>query len=98
LFTGKAGRPPRESIVFYVNNELFGAKWRNWKMLLKDIDGDTQAVRTLNYPSIYNLIIDPKEQDPLRTATFNTWSAVPLAQVIADHQASLAADPGSPAP
>lgn len=98
FFAGITERSPRESIVIYVNNELYGAKWRNWKILTKQIADDNQTVQTLNFPSIYNLVVDPKEQDPLRTSTFNTWSAIPLDQVIEDHLASLADDPGSPDP
>lgn len=97
FMAGGAQRSARESLVIYVNNELFGAKWRDWKMLTKQIDDDTQTVRTLSFASVYNLVIDPKEQDPLRTATFNTWSAIPLAKVMEDHLKSLASDPGLPA-
>ena len=32
-------------------------------MLLKEIDEDSYAVLNMAYPSIYNLIVDPKEED-----------------------------------
>jgi hypothetical protein len=44
---------------------------------------------THNFPSIYHLVIDPKEEDSLETATLNTWVEAPLAQVVEDHKASL---------
>lgn len=96
LLSGKSDKSPRESIVIYVNNALFGAKWRNWKILYQEIGRDGQSIRAQNFPSIYNLIIDPKEEDPFRTATLNTWVEGPLSQVVTDHKASLEADPGSP--
>ena len=52
----------RESLVIYIGNTLFGAKWRDWKILLKEMDSDTYAVKDIAYPSIYNLIVDPKER------------------------------------
>ncbi len=98
LLTGKTERSPRESMVIYVNNALYGAKWHNWKILYQEIGHDTQSILTHNFPSIYNLVIDPKEEDPLETATLNTWVEAPLAQVVEDHKASIKADPGSPGP
>ncbi len=64
FLTGKAKKSDRESIVIYIGNELFGVKWRNWKMLIKEIDEDSYAIQKMAYPSIYNLLIDPKEEAP----------------------------------
>lgn len=98
LLTGKTERSPRESMVIYVNNALYGAKWHNWKILYQEIGRDNQSILTHNFPSIYNLVIDPKEEDPLETATLNTWVEAPLSQVVEDHKASLKADRGAPGP
>ena len=40
FFMGKTKKSSRESLVIYIGNELFGAKWRNWKILLKEMDED----------------------------------------------------------
>ncbi|MEE9582509.1 MAG: hypothetical protein V3W36_06160, partial [Acidimicrobiia bacterium] len=64
LLMGKSEKSARESIVIYVSNELFGVKWHNWKMLLKDLDEQSYAVRTLAYPTFYNQVVDPKEEHP----------------------------------
>jgi hypothetical protein len=47
-----------------IGNELFGVKWRNWKLFLKEIDEDSYAIRNMAYPTIYNLFVDPKEEVP----------------------------------
>ena len=78
-------------------NELFGVKWRNWKMLLKEIDEKSYAIQNMAYPSIYNLIVDPKEEEPEKFYLDDTWVDTPLWQVIEDHQISIAQDAGSPA-
>ena len=96
FLTGKTEKSPRESMVIYIGNELFGAKWRNWKMLIKEIDEDSYAIQKMAYPSIYNLIVDPKEEMPEAFYLDDTWVDAPLWQVIEDHQASIAKDAGAP--
>ena len=56
------------------------------------------AVRELAYPSVFNLIVDPKEEVPELNYLNDTWVDVPLYQVLEDHEASIAADLGSPDP
>jgi len=94
---GKAKKSARESMVIYLTGELFGAKWRNWKILLKELD-DGYAIKKIAYPSIYNLIIDPKEEEPEKFFLDDTWIEFPLYRVIEEHQASMEKDPGTPDP
>ncbi len=94
---GKSEKSARESVIIYIGNELFGVKWRNWKLLLKQMDEHSPyAVRTLAYPSIYNLLVDPKEEVPELNYLADTWVDFPLYQVMEDFQASLEKDPGTP--
>ena len=79
-------------------NELFGAKWRNWKILLKEMDDDGHGIKKMAYPSVYNLIVDPKEEVPELNYLNDTWVDFPLYQVIEDHLASIEQDPGAPNP
>ncbi|MEM9313772.1 MAG: sulfatase-like hydrolase/transferase [Pseudomonadota bacterium] len=98
FFSASSAKSPRESMVIYIGNELFGAKWRNWKMLVKDIGEKNYAVQTLAYPSYYNLIVDPKEEEPEKFYLDDTWVDGPLWEVIEAHEASLQADAGTPDP
>ncbi len=97
---GKSEKSARESVIIYIGNELFGVKWRNWKLLLKNIDKDKDGytIRKLVYPTIYNLLADPKEEMPELNYLNDTWVDFPLYQVLEDHQASIEADPGAPDP
>jgi len=94
---GRAGKSARESIIIYVANNLFGAKWRNYKILFKGI-GSQQEIINYAYPAYYNLITDPKEQDPYESYALDTWIDVPLYQVIENFEASLEKDTGTPDP
>ena len=48
--------------MIYVGNDIHGVKWRNWKMMFKEMDIGDGPVRELSIPRIYNLVIDPKEE------------------------------------
>jgi len=96
---GKSEKSPRESMVIYVGDQLFGAKWRNWKILIKELNEENYTIQSGDYyPAIYNLLKDPKEE--IRELFFldDTWAEHPLWQVIEDHEASIEADPGAPGP
>jgi len=95
---GKSKTSARESVIIYIGNELFGAKWRNWKILLKEINENSYGVSTMAYPSVYNLLVDPKEEVPELNYLNDTWVDFPLYQVLEDHEASIAEDPGAPDP
>jgi arylsulfatase len=98
FMTGKSEKSAREAIIIYVDNTLFGVKWRNWKMLFKEIDDESYAIENLAYPTFYNLLVDPKEEQPGRNYNLDTWVDYPMWQVIEDFQESLEEDPGTPDP
>ena len=95
---GESSKSARESVVIYLGNVLFGVKWRNWKLLLREMDEDTYAIQEMAYPSVYNLIVDPKEEVPELNYLNDTWVDFPLYQVLEDHEASIEEDPGAPDP
>ena len=98
FFTGTSEQSARDSLVIYIGNTLFGAKWRNWKILLREMDEDGYGIKEMAYPSVYNLIVDPKEEVPELNYLNDTWVDFPLYQVIEDHELSLENDPGAPGP
>jgi arylsulfatase len=95
---GKSEKSARESLVIYIGNELFGVKWRNWKLLIKEMDEDGYGIKNMAYPTVYNLLVDPKEEVPELNYLNDTWVDFPLYQVLEDHQASIEKDSGTPDP
>ena len=66
-------------VLVYVGNQLFGAKWRNWKILIKELDEESHAIQSGDYyPAIYNLLKDPKEEVPELFYLDDTWVDYPL--------------------
>jgi arylsulfatase len=97
FFTGATEQSKRESVVVYVGKELYGVKWRDWKMMVKEVStigGD--AVRSYGVPLFYNLLLDPKEEHPVLNAPPNFWVRYPAGQVLVDHAKSLQEEPPIP--
>src|SRR5210317_656760 len=38
FFLGKKKKSGRESVVIYMGNDIYGIKWRNWKLLTKELE------------------------------------------------------------
>ena len=97
FFMGETDESARESVVVYVGRELYGVKWRDWKMMVKEIStiaGD--PVRSYGVPLFYNLLLDPKEEYPVLHAPPNFWVRYPAGQVLVDHGASMQLEPPIP--
>ena len=62
------------------------------------MDEDDYGIKNMAYPSIYNLIVDPKEEVPELNYLNDTWVDFPLYQVLEDHQESIKKDPGTIGP
>ena len=105
FFLGKSEQSARDSFVVYVGEEIFGVKWRNWKMLTREfIDGNgLNPVVENKVPAFYNLYTDPKEQHPWTSdAPGNFWVRWPMADIMLKHLRSFEKEPpiapGTPDP
>lgn len=97
FFLGKTKKSPRESVIVYVGKHLYGVKWRDWKMMFKEIDtigGD--PVRSYGVPLFYNLLLDPKEEAPVQHAPPNFWVRYPAGEALLEHMKSLKMEPPIP--
>jgi arylsulfatase len=94
---GETETSNRESVVIYVGKELYGVKWRDWKMMVKEIDTiSADPVRNYGVPLFYNLLLDPKEEYPVLNAPPNFWVRYPAGQVLVDHAVSFQDEPPIP--
>ena len=97
FFLGETEQSARESVVVYVGKELYGVKWRDWKMMVKEIDTiEADPTRSYGVPLFYNLLLDPKEEYPVLHAPPNFWVRYPAGQVLVDHGASFQREPPIP--
>jgi len=105
FFLGKSEKSAREGLVVYVGEEIFGVKWRNWKMLTKELeDGKgTGKIVQFGFPHFYNLYNDPQELYPVTMKTpEHFWVRWPMAKILSEHLESLRQEPpikpGTPDP
>jgi arylsulfatase len=100
---GRTDKSNRESVVVYVGQELYGVKWRDWKMMFKEIDTiSADPIRNYGVPLFYNLLLDPREEHPVLYAPPNFWVRYPAGEVLVDHAKSMQQEPpiapGTPDP
>jgi arylsulfatase len=103
FFFGKQKKSNRDGFIVYVGNDLFGVKWRNWKMMFKEVERGTDEKKTWDFPRFFNLYNDPKEEYPLTKATAgHFWVRWPMAEHLKAHFTSLGKEPpiksGTPDP
>ncbi len=102
---GKQEKSNRDGLIVYVGTELFGVKWRNWKMMFQELEHGrgTDGRITHDFPRFYNLYDDPKEMYPITKATAgHFWVRWPMGELLKAHGASLLKEPpikaGTPDP
>ena len=61
FLVGDQEKSNREGVIVYMGNDVWGVKWRNWKVHLTE--QNNIVTQTMNYgmPRIYNLYKDPGE-------------------------------------
>jgi arylsulfatase A-like enzyme len=94
FFLGKKKESGREGFVVYMGNDVFGVKWRNWKLHFKEQDSAFDQLRTYTMPRVYNLLTDPQERDNVLFP--NTWVPKAALGQLEDHVASLKKHPPVP--
>jgi len=97
---GKQDKSNREGVIVYMGNDVWGVKWRNWKLHLKE--QNNIVTETMNYgmPRIYNLIKDPGETQNVLFP--ETWVPKAALGQLGAHAISLRKEPpikpGTPDP
>ena len=103
FFLGNKENSDRESVIIYVGDDIYGVKWRNWKMVTRELDaGFGVPTKEYSIPLFYNLHLDPKEQFPMQEAEKSLWVRYPASQALVEHlttfQTEPAIPPGTPDP
>ena len=95
FFTGKQEKSNREHVIVYVGNELYGVKWRNYKMMSKEIEkAFADPTRSYGVPLIYDLHVDPKEESPLNSQWYHSgWIRWPAGDYLVKHIGSFQKEP-----
>jgi arylsulfatase len=91
---GKTKKSGRDGFIVYMGNDVFGVKWRDWKIHLKEQDAWNTPLRTYTMPRVYNLLKDPQELDNVLFP--HTWVLKAGLPQLEEHVASLKKYPPIP--
>jgi arylsulfatase A-like enzyme len=91
FFFGKQEESGREGVIVYMGNEIYGVKWRNWKINFKEMDSVFSETVQYGMPRVYNLLTDPQERENVLFP--NTWVPKAALGQLGEHAASLQASP-----
>jgi hypothetical protein len=87
--TGQASSSQREGYIFWMGPEMYGAKWRNFKLALVEQKYSTDPPARLTTPRIINLTVDPQEREPLALPYLHTWVVPHFNRIIGEYRASI---------
>lgn len=91
FFVGKQEKSGREGIIVYMGNDIYGVKWRNWKVHFKELDDVFAETIEYGIPRVYNLLRDPQEHENVLFP--NTWVTKAALVQLGEHAASLKEHP-----
>ena len=81
----------RPGLIVYLGNDVFGVKWRNWKLHLKEQDNILSGTVAYGVPRVYNLYKDPGETQNVLFP--ETWVPKAALGQLGAHVASLRTEP-----
>jgi hypothetical protein len=94
--TGDAGTSQREGYIYWMGPQMYGVKWRNFKLVLLAQKYMQDAAVKLPTPSLINLATDPQEREPVSLPHLHTWAATHFNRIIGDFEASVHREPPIP--
>jgi arylsulfatase len=100
FFEGKQERSSREGFPYWLGSELYGVKWRNFKMVMALQKTLSDPGLHLPTPHLVNLDTDPKEREPYDYPYIHTWVLSHVGKILADFEGSVKREslipPGAP--
>ncbi len=97
---GKQEKSNREGVIVYMGNDIWGVKWRNWKVNFKEQDNIVTETHSYGMPRVYNLLKDAGETQNVLFP--ETWVPKAALGQLGAHVVSLRANPpikpGTPDP
>ena len=91
---GKTDKSGRDGFIVYMGKDIFGVKWRDWKLHFKEQTGWNGVLREYTMPRVYNLINDPQERDNVLFP--HTWVPKAALPQLEEHIVSLKKYPPIP--
>jgi len=91
FFINKTDKSGREGFIVYMGNDIFGVKWRNWKLHFSEQEAWNSIKNVYTMPRIYNLFDDPQERNNILFP--HTWVPKAALPQLEEHLKSLHENP-----
>lgn len=88
---GKSQETNREGFIVYMGDEIFGVKWKNWKLHFEEQESWNAIKQTYTMPRVYNLYADPQEKNNVLFP--HTWVPRLALEQLTEHIISLKQSP-----
>jgi arylsulfatase len=95
--SGQTESSQREGYIYWMGAEMYGVKWRNFKLVLTAQTHMFGAATKLPTPRLINLITDPQEREPYSLPHLHSWAALHINRIIGAFHASIHDEPLIPA-
>ena len=94
FFIGKKQESGREGFIVYMGKDIFGLKWKNWKLHFEEQEGWNTVKNSYTMPRVYNLYDDPQERNNVLFP--HTWVPKAALKQLEEHVISLKKSPPIP--
>jgi arylsulfatase len=94
FFLGKKEESDREGFIVYMGKDIFGVKWRNWKLHFHEQEAWNTVKNSYTMPKLYNLYEDPQERNNVLFP--HTWVPKAALKQLEEHIISLKTNPPIP--
>src|ERR1700729_2848935 len=91
--SGQRSSSQRDGYLYWMGPELYGVKWRNFKLAFVAQRYSTDPVGKLSSPRIINLVADPQEREPLDLPYMHSWTVTHFNRLLGEFQASIKREP-----
>ena len=93
FFRGDQDQSNRQGFLFWNGNQLYGAKWQNFKTAFVEQRNFFDASPPVANPRIINLLADPKEREPVDYPYLHTWVVAHFVRLFVEFRASIQREP-----
>ena len=83
----------RDGYIYWMGPELYGVKWRNFKLIQVHQVHMTDAPHKLATRRLVNLTVDPHEREHFNYPHLHSWVAFHISRLLKGYQASVAEEP-----
>jgi arylsulfatase A-like enzyme len=93
---GRSQHSSRDGYVYWMGPDVYGVKWRNFKLVLTEQKYSTDPVSKLSARKIINLITDPHEREGMDLPYLHSWTAWHFNRILGEYLASTQREPPIP--